>query len=393
VNEPRSAATGELPVSVSVSRFCGQGGVEEYHLVARPTACGNIGTQLEWVSGAYRQTLEDLGLDAQTAVFKRFFCSDLANQAAALEACPISNPHRLDEPCAVSWSGQSPMSPAKVALWAYHFNDAGRNLEKCREGACLTLRRNGLRHHWTTGIACPNGDTSYDQTRGIFDKYDSFLKERNLSLADSVLRTWLFVEDIDSNYQEVVAARREVFAERGLTRDTHFIASTGIEGASVDAGAKITMDAYAISGVRREQVEYLAALDHLSPTHVYGVTFERGTSVSYRDRKHIIISGTASIDDTGEILYEGDVPRQLERTLENVEALLEQAGATLEDMCVFVVYVRDPADHVLVWKLMRDRFGQAPIEVVLAPVCRPGWLVEVEGMAILPSSNPGLPPL
>ena len=39
------------------------------------------------------------------------------------------------------------------------------------------------------------------------------------------------------------------------------------------------MDAYAIGGVESAQIEFLAAPDHLSPTHTYGVTFERGTSV------------------------------------------------------------------------------------------------------------------
>jgi len=34
----------------------------------------------------------------------------------------------------------------------------------------------------------------------------------------------------------------------------------------------------------------------------------------------------------------------------------------------------------------------APVQVVVAPVCRPGWLVEVEGLAIIPASNPDLPP-
>ena len=42
------------------------------------------------------------------------------------------------------------------------------------------------------------------------------------------------IENIDGNYKGVVEARREFFAEHGLTPDTHFIASTGIEGASAD---------------------------------------------------------------------------------------------------------------------------------------------------------------
>ena len=103
------------------------------------------------------------------------------------------------------------------------------------------------------------------------------------------------------------------------------------------------------------------------------------------------IPGLDSIDQRGEILYAGDVARQLDRTLENIAALLQQAGATLGDMCVFIVYVRDPADQAFVQREMRARFGNAPIEIVTAPVCRPGWLIEIEGQAVVAASNPDLP--
>jgi enamine deaminase RidA (YjgF/YER057c/UK114 family) len=383
---------GVLPASVSISRFQGRDGVDEYHLVVQPEEYGSIDTQLEWVLGAYRGALDSVGLDMQTALLRRFFCSDLPNQVTALEASPFSNPRNMDQPCAISWVCQPPMPPAKVALWAYHVSDRAGELDKIQEGMSLTVRRGELFHHWTTGITCPRRDTSYGQTRGIFESYEAFLKARNLCLADNVIRTWLFLQNVDVNYQGLVAARREFFAERGLTPDTHFIASTGVEGAHADAAAKVTMDAYAISGLRCEQIEFLAAPDYLSPTHIYGVTFERGTSVAYRDRKHVIISGTASIDRDGRILYPGDMSRQLDRTLVNIEALLRQAGATYEEVCVFVVYVRDPSDLASAWRQMRERFGDVPTVVAVAPVCRPGWLVEVECQAIVSASNPGLPP-
>ncbi|MBI4557536.1 MAG: translation initiation inhibitor [Candidatus Hydrogenedentes bacterium] len=378
--------------SVNVSRFRGPSGVSEFHFVVRPTEYGAIQIQLEWLLHAYREALDSFGLDMQTAVLRRFFCSDLSNQVSALEACPFSNPRNAAEPCAVSWVCQPPFPPAKVALWAYHVSDPEVELDKTQEGASLTFRRETLVHHWTTGVTCPTGNSSYEQTRGILEQYNAFLHTRNLSLADNVLRTWFYVQDVDANYQGFVAARREFFAERGLTPDTHFIASSGIESLSTNTAAKVSMDAHAVSGVKREQLRYLAALDHLSPTHIYGVTFERGTSVAYQDRKQVILSGTASVDREGKILYPGEVLRQLDRTLENVEALLEQAGATVKDMCVFIVYVRDPSDRALVYQQMRERFGEMPIEVVAARVCRPGWLVEVEGKAIIPAANPELPP-
>ena len=382
---------GLLPASVNISRFQGQSGVDEYHLSVRPTECGSIDTHLDWVLRAYRDALDSVGLDTQTALFRRFFCSDLQKQAPALEARPFSSPHNADEPCAVSWVCQPPVPAAEIALWAYHVSDPNGELDKTKNGKSLTFKRGELSHEWTTGITSLSADTSYDQTRGVFEDYDSFLQSRNMSLADNAIRTWLFVQDVDADYHGLTVARREFFAERGLTPDTHFIASSGIGGASANVAAKVAMDAYAISGVRPEQIRYLEALDHLGPTHAYGVTFERATSVAYRDRKHVIISGTASIDPEGGILYPGNVLQQLDRTIENMEALLKQAGATLGDMCVFIAYVRDPKDHAVVWRRMRERFGDAPIQVLVATVCRPAWLIEVEGTAIIPASTPDLP--
>ena len=94
----------------------------------------------------------------------------------------------------------------------------------------------------------------------------------------------------------------------------------------------------AVLGLDQEQVHYMAALDNLCPTHDYGVTFERGTRVTFGDRSHFYISGTASIDNKGDVLYEGDVIRQTERTIENISALLQSCDADFSDMKLIVVY-------------------------------------------------------
>ena len=152
------------------------------------------------------------------------------------------------------------------------------------------------------------------------------------------------------------------------------------------------MDAYAIGGLRRDQVNYLSALDYLGPTYDYGVTFERAVSISYRDRKQVFIAGTASIDPRGEIVHPGDVVRQLDRTLANISGLLTSAGAGLADMLVFIVYLRDPSDHARVLPVLRERLGDVPMVVLAAAVCRPGWLIEIEGVAAIPNDQPDLPP-
>ena len=53
-----------------------------------------------------------------------------------------------------------------------------------------------------------------------------------------------------------------------------------------------------------------------------------------------------------------------------------------------VVYLRDIADYELVKEMYEQRFKDKPYVIVLAPVCRPGWLVEMECMAVKKIDNP-----
>lgn len=383
---------GRLSTEAHVSRFQAPDGVDEYHLVIRPTEYAHFTTQLDWLQQAYEEVRAAYGLGPGTALFRRFFCSDLPNQAVLLKAQAWSSPTEPEEPCGVSWVGQPPEPPAKVVLWAWHTHDPTGELDKRQRGTTMSLRRGDLTHHFTAGLISTAKEASYEQTWAVFGEYEAFLAEDGLRLADHVIRTWLFVQNVDANYKGLVLARRRLFEQRGLTATTHYIASTGIEGIAADVAAKLLLDAYAIGGVRPEQIAYLEALDHLCPTGIYGVTFERATAVSYRDRKHVFMSGTASIDHNGYILHPGDVERQLDRALENVAALLKPAGATLDDMAAWTVYLRDPSDVAATRAQMRDRCGAVPMAVVVAPVCRPGWLVEIEGIAVIPQDAPDLPP-
>lgn len=381
----------DAPAVAQVACFRGGSNVNEYHLLVHPSDDGGFAEQLDWLLRAYRAALAALGLTTATGLFRRFFCNDLQHASAALAAQPLASRKGHVEPCAVSWVQQPPAPPARLALWAYHASDPSGALDKRLDGATLTWQRPPLTHCWTTGLSSPAAPTCDLQTRETFAQYTALLRQRRLTLAQHAIRTWLFIRDIDADYEAFATARRMLFREHGLTPDTHYIASTGIAGTGPDPRAAVTLDAYALAGVRPEQIEFLTAPDHMCPTHVYGVTFERGTAVSYRDRRHLFISGTASIDATGRLLHAGDLPRQLERALENVTALLRNAGADLGSLAMLLAYVRDARDQAPVLQQLRARCGQVPIEVVVAPICRPAWLVELEGIAITPATRPDLP--
>ena len=142
------------------------------------------------------------------------------------------------------------------------------------------------------------------------------------------------------------------------------------------------MGTYAITGLEPEQQHYLYAPTHLNPTYEYGVTFERGTVVEYGDRDHIYISGTASINNKGEVEHVGDIVLQTKRMWENVEALLKEADSDFQDVMQLIVYLRDTADYEVVKALFAERFPNIPTVITLAPVCRPTWLVEMECIAV-----------
>lgn len=279
--------------------------------------------------------------------FKRYFLPDAGKWTPRGDTCPVSV------------IGQTPLDGSAEACWEVPFEDED--------------------FVWTAGLV--PADTTQDsegQMRQLFEQYERILAERGLSVKDNCLRTWIFVRDIDNNYAGVVKGRRDYFNEIGLTEKTHYIASTGIAGRAEDPSVLVTMDAFAVRGINPSKVKYLQALDHLNPTHEYGVTFERGTAFEHNGHRHIFISGTASIDNKGNVLHVGDVRRQTSRALENIRVLLADGGASIGDVKQAIVYLRNPSEAGAVKEVLQREVPDLPYIMVDAPVCRPTWLVEIE---------------
>ena len=368
--------------SIEIFKYEVPEGVCEYHAILRVTnPLLTYAEQVECLLGAYGSLLGG-ELKGAVAVFKRFFLSDAANQANYLQAL-----HAEHSDCALSVVEQPPLDGTKVAMWVYLQKGVQT---KTLPNGIYEVSHGGYRHLWMAG-ACNQASNSEYQMRLLFNDYVMQLLENSCSLADNCIRTWLFVQNVDVNYAGVVKARNEVFVTQNLTDKTHFIASTGIAGRHANPKVFVQMDAYAVDGLQKEQIHYLYAPTHLNPTYEYGVSFERGTYVDYGDRRHVFISGTASINNKGEIMYPGDVRKQTERMWENVETLLKEADCGFEHVGHLLVYLRDIADYTVVKGMFDKRFPNIPKVFLLAPVCRPGWLVEMECMAILPKHNEAYP--
>ncbi len=369
-------------ISTEIFRYEVQEGVSEYHAILRVTNPRlTYAEQVDSLLKAYDCLIVG-ELKGAVAVFKRFFVSDAANQANYLQAL-----HAECSDCALSIIEQAPLDGTKVAMWVYL--QKGVQTKTLKNGI-YEVQHGAYRHLWMAG-ACNQAANSEYQMRIIFNDYVMQLLENGCNLAQNCIRTWIFVQNVDVNYAGVVKARNEVFVTQNLTDKTHFIASTGIAGRHSNPKVLVQMDAYAVDGIRQEQVHYLYAPTHLNPTYEYGVSFERGTYVDYGDRRQVFISGTASINNKGEIMYPGDIRKQTDRMWENVETLLNEADCTFDHVAHLLVYLRDIADYTVVKDMFEVRFPNIPKVFLQAPVCRPGWLVEMECMAVKPISDERYP--
>ena len=327
------------------------------------------------------------GLESQEAkeaarnmspVFMRYFLTDATNQAMFI---------RKEERCAVSIIQQPPLDGSKIALWIYFIEGTEVRNDICPSddiasiiGSTTIAEFGGHKHLWNMGLCIGEGDSAY-QTEKLLTAYEENLAHYGANIADDCQRTWFFVRDVDTNYKGLVVARRDNFTEQGLTSDTHYIASTGIGGSPADTKALVQLGCYAVLGLKKEQIKYLYAPTHLNPTYEYGVTFERGTRLDFNDRSHIYISGTASINNKGEVVHVGDIEKQAERMCENVKTLLNEAETEEQDVMQIIVYLRDIADYDVARKVVENHYPDCPIVYTLAPVCRPQWLIEMECIA------------
>lgn len=341
--------------------------------------CGSFTEQMEELACRISSTLNEHFNSTSGLVWSRVYFSDAANQLVEFRS------HRLFRDllskAACSCVQQPPLDGSKVSVKIVATKD---KIEKSGTPERCVITSQGVRHlfqsvRYTAAEAARM--TPYDQTVEAFRRHVEWLGSEGLTLKDNCVRTWLFVRDIDVNYAGAVQGRNDVFSREELTEQTHYIASTGIGGCSENAEAAVSIDFWSVDD-EAMSVKYLQALDFLNPTREYGVAFERGTSFSSGGSRCLLISGTASIDKAGRCIFVGDVAKQLERLFLNIERLLADDGAALDDVRTMTVYLRDISDYALVRRYIADRFPRIPALILYAPVCRPLWLVEVECVAV-----------
>ena len=347
------------------------------YIILSPEAKGSFNDRLNFLYLKLGNILDTEKLENRTLQYCKVFLSDSQNQIKEFEESLLYQEFLKGTNLTIV--EQTPLNGSKASLLIKTTDDTTpilfHSLRLTEEEA--------------------KGKNSYEQTRLLFNKYLKTIEGTDMTMERNLVRTWIYVTNIDVNYQGVVEARNDIFDKEGLTADSHYIASTGIGGATPVRHAAVAIDFLTVPNIKEEDKKYLQALEHLNPTHEYGVAFERGTRLtlpthtlhpegSQQFKQQYFISGTASIDKHGDVVYEGDIVRQTGRLLENIGALLKDGDATMNDIQYFIIYLRDISDYHTVEILMNQFYPQIPHIIVEAKVCRPGWLIEMECIAEKP---------
>lgn len=250
------------------------------------------------------------------------------------------------------------------------------------------IKRNGL----TLGVCYEDAHAEYclltgvlpkdltasrvDQTTSVFEAIEDALKDANMTFAD-VARTWLYMDKILEWYDPFNRARDAFFTSRRVY-EGRVPASTGIGTANI-CGAAITACAIAVkpksSSTTVQIVESPLQCSALS----YRSSFSRAMEIGTPDCRTLLVSGTASIEPGGATAYVDDVEKQIQLTMDVVEAILVSRGMGWADTTRAIMYLKKP-EYMPIWQawLKKNHLDAMPMVTIEADVCRDNLLVELE---------------
>jgi len=126
-------------------------------------------------------------------------------------------------------------------------------------------------------------------------------------------------------------------------------------------------------------------LDPLAP-RAKPVPFSMGVKVG----DTIYVSGHVAQDANGEVVGKGDMAAQTRQVFANIEAVLAEAGATLEDVVKITTYITDMSAYAAFSAVRAEMFpnaGMASATVAGAVLVSDDFMVEVEAIAVKGSGD------
>ena len=102
----------------------------------------------------------------------------------------------------------------------------------------------------------------------------------------------------------------------------------------------------------------------------------------------IFASGQVARDVDGQLVGAGDIRAQTRKTLQNLQSVLTEAGATMDDVVKVTVFVTNLSEHFAAIHEIRAEFFAsdypASTLVEVSRLVDPEMLIEIEAIAVTP---------
>ena len=121
-----------------------------------------------------------------------------------------------------------------------------------------------------------------------------------------------------------------------------------------------------------------------------GVTANPALSPGIQVGDTLYVSGQIAVDPSGRLVGEGDCEAQTRQVMDNIRAVVEAAGGTMDNVVKTTGFLTDAADYPTYNKVRMETFPEKPpasSTVIIAALVRPELLVEVEAVVHLPQSK------
>ena len=115
-------------------------------------------------------------------------------------------------------------------------------------------------------------------------------------------------------------------------------------------------------------------------------TKPQGYSAVARSGNMVFVSGQVAFGPDGDLVGVGDFAAQAARTFDNVEAALQAAGASMDDMTKITTFLVNVDDYPAYAAERLRRFpegGPASSTVVVKELVMPELLIEIEAIAVV----------
>jgi len=278
-------------------------------------------------------------------------------------------------------------------IWAF-----GDGATVSRANGVSTAAAGALRWGFVGGIETDDSADPFPGVGKALKEADTRLNQADFAFSQ-IVRTWYFIGSLlapledGTRYDRFNQARNEFFQE--IWRDLRYSpASTGIGMQTGHVGFEAIVlrgapGSFKVTWIdnplQTKPFSYDIQVDQKRKP-----SFSRAAAVTTRESMVVFISGTASIRKS-EVLEGDDVAAQTRITIENIATLIGAdnlkgsyglpRGVEIGDINQYRVYIKRPWDLAAVKAICENALPDVPRVYLVADVCRPQCLVEIEAIA------------